>query len=75
MINKWQLVLFSHRHEYLNNFLDIQVIYQSGDLVIYLLLNILVVPKVSTAMICSEYLCAYSLFVGLFPQSKTLRLG
>ena len=55
----------------INNCLDIQVIYQSGDLVFYLLLNILVVPKVSTVKICSEDFCAYNLFVGLFPQSKT----
>ena len=55
----------------INNCLDIQVIYQSGGLVFYLLLNILVVPKVSTVRICSEDFCAYSLFVGLFPQSKT----
>lgn len=55
----------------LNHCLDIQVIYQLGGLVFYLLLNILVVPKVSTVIICSEYFCAYSLFAGLFPQSKT----
>ena len=55
----------------INDCLDIQVIYQSGGLVFYLWLNILVVPKVSTVIIYSEYFCAYSLFAGLFPQSKT----